>query len=309
MPIKIPKSLPAYEVLTDENIFVMDEERATSQEIRPLKLAVLNLMPTKITTETQIIRLLSNTPLQLDLTLLSMESHRSVNTSEEHMSTFYRNFSDIRDQRFDGLIITGAPVENLEYSEVDYWSELCDIMEWSKKNVYSTFHICWAAMAGLYYHYGIEKYKLPKKKSGVFEHRTLMPSHPLLRGFDEEFSAPHSRHTEVRTEDIEKTGKLDILAVSEEAGVYIAASKRRRLFYVMGHSEYDAETLALEYQRDCERGLSPDIPLHYFPNDDPTLVPKNTWRAHAHLLFSNWLNYFVYQNTPYDLAKIEEMGE
>lgn len=309
MPIKIPKSLPAYEVLTDENIFVMDEERATSQEIRPLKLAVLNLMPTKITTETQIIRLLSNTPLQLDLTLLSMESHRSVNTSEEHMSTFYRNFSDIRDQRFDGLIITGAPVENLEYSEVDYWSELCDIMEWSKKNVYSTFHICWAAMAGLYYHYGIEKYKLPKKKSGVFEHRTLMPSHPLLRGFDEEFSAPHSRHTEVRTEDIEKTGKLDILAVSEEAGVYIAASKRRRLFYVMGHSEYDAETLALEYQRDYERGLSPDIPLHYFPNDDPTLVPKNTWRAHAHLLFSNWLNYFVYQNTPYDLAKIEEMGE
>lgn len=309
MPIKIPKNLPAYEVLTDENIFVMDEERATSQEIRPLKLAVLNLMPTKITTETQIIRLLSNTPLQLDLTLLSMESHRSVNTSEEHMSTFYRNFSDIRDQRFDGLIITGAPVENLEYSEVDYWSELCDIMEWSKKNVYSTFHICWAAMAGLYYHYGIEKYKLPKKKSGVFEHRTLMPSHPLLRGFDEEFSAPHSRHTEVRTEDIEKTGKLDILAVSDEAGVYIAASKRRRLFYVMGHSEYDAETLALEYQRDCERGLSPDIPLHYFPNDDPTLVPKNTWRAHAHLLFSNWLNYFVYQNTPYDLAKIEEMGE
>ncbi|MCI9450478.1 MAG: homoserine O-succinyltransferase [Clostridiales bacterium] len=309
MPIKIPKNLPAYEVLTDENIFVMDEERATSQEIRPLKLAVLNLMPTKITTETQIIRLLSNTPLQLDLTLLSMESHRSVNTSEEHMSTFYRNFSDIRDQRFDGLIITGAPVENLEYSEVDYWSELCDIMEWSKKNVYSTFHICWAAMAGLYYHYGIEKYKLPKKKSGVFEHRTLMPSHPLLRGFDEEFSAPHSRHTEVRTEDIEKTGKLDILAVSEEAGVYIAASKRRRLFYVMGHSEYDAETLALEYQRDYERGLSPDIPLHYFPNDDPTLVPKNTWRAHAHLLFSNWLNYFVYQNTPYDLAKIEEMGE
>ena len=309
MPIKIPKNLPAYEVLTDENIFVMDEERATSQEIRPLKLAVLNLMPTKITTETQIIRLLSNTPLQLDLTLLSMESHRSVNTSEEHMSTFYRNFSDIRDQRFDGLIITGAPVENLEYSEVDYWSELCDIMEWSKKNVYSTFHICWAAMAGLYYHYGIEKYKLPKKKSGVFEHRTLMPSHPLLRGFDEEFSAPHSRHTEVRTEDIEKTGKLDILAVSDEAGVYIAASKRRRLFYVMGHSEYDAETLALEYQRDCERRLSPDIPLHYFPNDDPTLVPKNTWRAHAHLLFSNWLNYFVYQNTPYDLAKIEEMGE
>ena len=307
MPIKIPKNLPAHDVLTEENIFVMEDCRATSQDIRPLRLAVLNLMPTKITTETQIIRVLSNTPLQIDLTLLTMESHKSLNTPEEHMSTFYRKFSDIKDQRFDGLIITGAPVENLEFDDVDYWDELCEIMAWSKKNVYSTLHICWAAQAGLYYHYNIKKYPLPEKMSGVFSHRNLMPEHPLLRGFDEEFSAPHSRHTEVRRCDIEASGKLDILAVSAEAGIYIVASKTRRLFYVTGHSEYDAETLALEYKRDLSRGLEPKLPRHYFPDDDPTKTPKNTWRAHAHLLFSNWLNYFVYQNTPYDLAKIEEI--
>ena len=307
MPIKIPKNLPAHDVLTEENIFVMEDCRATSQDIRPLRLAVLNLMPTKITTETQIIRVLSNTPLQIDLTLLTMESHKSLNTPEEHMSTFYRKFSDIKDQRFDGLIITGAPVENLEFDDVDYWDELCEIMAWSKKNVYSTLHICWAAQAGLYYHYNIKKYPLPEKMSGVFSHRNLMPEHPLLRGFDEEFSAPHSRHTEVRRCDIETSGKLDILAESDEAGIYIVASKKRRLFYVTGHSEYDAETLALEYKRDLSRGLEPKLPRHYFPDDDPAKTPKNTWRAHAHLLFSTWLNYFVYQNTPYDLAKIEEI--
>ena len=307
MPIKIPKNLPAHDILTEENIFVMEDCRATSQDIRPLRLAVLNLMPTKITTETQIIRVLSNTPLQIDLTLLTMETHKSLNTPEEHMSTFYRKFSDIKDQRFDGLIITGAPVENLEFDDVDYWDELCEIMAWSKKNVYSTLHICWAAQAGLYYHYNIKKYPLPEKMSGVFSHRNLMPEHPLLRGFDEEFSAPHSRHTEVRRCDIEASGKLDILAESDEAGIYIVASKKRRLFYVTGHSEYDAEPLALEYKRDLSRGLEPKLPRHYFPDDDPTKTPKNTWRAHAHLLFSNWLNYFVYQNTPYDLAKIEEI--
>lgn len=307
MPITIPKNLPASEILAEENIFVMEEGRAHTQDIRPLRLVVLNLMPTKITTETQIIRLLSNTPLQIELTLLRMETHRSLNTPEEHMRAFYRGFSDIKDQRFDGMIITGAPVENLEFDEVDYWDELCEIMAWSKKNVYSTLHICWAAQAGLFYHYGVPKYPLDEKMSGVFTHRNLSPTHPLMRGFDEEFSAPHSRHTEVRREDIEKTAKLEILAESDEAGVYIAASKKKRLFYVTGHSEYDAETLALEYRRDCARGMDPHIPRHYFPDDDPEKTPRNTWRAHANLLFSNWLNYFVYQNTPYDLAKIEEI--
>ncbi len=307
MPIKIPRNLPAHDILTEENIFIMEDWRAVAQDIRPLRLAVLNLMPTKITTETQIIRVLSNTPLQIELTLLTMETHKSLNTPEEHMSAFYRKFSEVKHLRFDGLIITGAPVENLEFSDVDYWDELCEIMAWSRKNVYSTLHICWAAQAGLFYHYNIKKYPLPRKMSGVFEHSNLMPNHPLMRGFDETFSAPHSRHTEIRREDIEATGKLDILAESEEAGVYIVASKKHRLFYVTGHSEYDAETLALEYRRDLSRGLSPDVPRHYFPNDDPSLPPKNTWRAHAHLLFSNWLNYFVYQNTPYDLTKIEEI--
>lgn len=307
MPITIPKNLPASEILAGENIFVMEEGRAHTQDIRPLRLAVLNLMPTKITTETQIIRLLSNTPLQIELTLLRMETHRSLNTPEEHMRMFYRSFSDVRDQRFDGLIITGAPVENLEFDEVDYWDELCSIMAWSKKNVYSTLHICWAAQAGLFYHYGIPKYRLPEKLSGVFWHRNLSPSHPLMRGFDEEFRAPHSRHTEVRRKDIEAVGKLDILSESDEAGVYIVASAKRRLFYVTGHSEYDANTLELEYRRDLARGMNPSVPRHYFPGDDPEAVPRNTWRAHANLLFSNWLNYFVYQNTPYDLARIEEI--
>lgn len=304
MPIKIPTGLPAKEMLASENIFVMDELRAASQDIRPLKLAVLNLMPTKITTETQIIRLLSNTPLQIDLTLLRTSTHKATNTSAEHMEMFYRTFDDIRNDRFDGLIITGAPVENLDFTDVDYWDELCEIMTWSKVNVYSTLHICWAAQAALWYHYGIKKYPLEKKMFGVFTHKNLQPNHPLLRGFDEEFVAPHSRHTEVRREDVEKCNKLDILAESDEAGLYIIASKKRRLFYVTGHSEYDSDTLASEYFRDVNLGKPIELPRHYFPNDDSSLPPKNTWRGHAHLLFSNWLNYFVYQNTPFDLTKI-----
>ena len=266
-------------------------------------------MPTKITTETQIIRLLSNTPLQIELTLLRTSSHKAQNTSEEHMETFYRTFDEVRGDRFDGLIITGAPVENLDFEEVDYWDELCEIMTWSKSSVFSTFHICWAAQAGLYHHYKVPKYPLPEKRSGVFRHVNLMPSHPLMRGFDGEFWAPHSRHTEVRADDIEATGKLEILSSSPEAGVYIVSSKKRRLFYVMGHSEYDTETLGEEYRRDLGRGMDPHVPSHYYPNDDPNEEPVNRWRAHAHLLFSNWLNYFVYQNTPYDLSRLKSVDD
>jgi homoserine O-succinyltransferase len=307
MPIKIPSGLPAAEVLQSENIFVMDELRATTQDIRPLRIAILNLMPTKITTENQIIRLLSNSPLQIELTLLRVASHVSANVSPKHMETFYRTFEEVRGEKFDGLIITGAPVENLEFHDVDYWDELCDIMRWSKTNVYSTLHICWAAQAALNFHYGIPKYPLPAKMFGVFEHRNLEPNHPLLRGFDETFKAPHSRHTEVRREDIDACPKLEILAESDEAGVYIIASRKRRLFYVTGHSEYDNTTLAAEYFRDVNRGLDIEIPKHYFPGDDPKNIPPNVWRGHAHLLFSNWLNYFVYQGTPYDIDKIESI--
>lgn len=307
MPIKIPAGLPAGDILQAENIFVMDENRAMQQDIRPLKLAILNLMPTKITTETQIIRLLSNTPLQIELTLLKTATHQSTNTSAEHMEAFYRTFDDVRTERFDGLIITGAPVENLDFTEVDYWDELCEIMAWSKTNVFSTLHICWAAQAGLWYHYGIPKHELKEKMFGVFSHVPLQPAHPLLRGFDEVFQAPHSRHTEVRREDILRCPKVEILSESVEAGVYIVASKKRRLFFVTGHSEYDAGTLAAEYFRDKNKGLPIAIPKHYFPADDPTLPPRNTWRGHAHLLFSNWLNYFVYQATPYDLQNMEHI--
>ena len=305
MPIKIPTGLPAAEVLQSENIFVMDELRATAQDIRPLRIAILNLMPTKITTENQIIRLLSNSPLQIELTLLRVASHVSANVSPKHMETFDRTFHEVRNEKFDGLIITGAPVENLEFRDVDYWDELCDIMRWSKTNVYSTLHICWAAQAALNFHYGIPKYPLPAKMFGVFKHKNLEPNHPLLRGFDEQFLAPHSRHTEVRREDIDACPKLEILAESDEAGVYIIASRKRRLFYVTGHSEYDNTTLAAEYFRDVNRGLTIELPKNYFPDDDPKNIPPNVWRGHAHLLFSNWLNYFVYQNTPYDLDKIE----
>ena len=308
MPIKIPAALPAKEILASENIFVMDEQRASTQDIRPLKIAVLNLMPTKITTETQLCRLLSNTPLQVDLTLLRTVSHEPVNTSAEHLQTFYRSFKDVRDERFDGMIITGAPVENLDFRDVDYWDELCRIMDFSKTNVFSTMHICWAAQAGLYYHYGVPKYPLPEKRFGIFEHCRRAWRHPLVRGFDEYFKAPHSRHTEVRAEDILKTGRLEILADSEEAGVYLVADSGQRMFFVTGHAEYDTDTLAKEYFRDLNKGLPIHVPEHYFPHDDPSLPPPNVWRGHAHLLFANWLNYCVYQQTPYDLSELHEIG-
>lgn len=304
MPIKIPQRLPACETLESEHIFVMDELRASHQDIRPLKIAVLNLMPTKITTETQLIRLLSNTPLQIDLTLLQTETYKATHTSAEHMETFYKSYNNVKKEKFDGLIITGAPVENLEFSDVGYWGELCEIMNWAKTHVYSTLYICWAAQAGLYYHYGIQKYSVPKKVFGIYEHKALNFRHPLLRGFDEVFYAPHSRHTEVRSQDLLSTGQIDILAESPMAGVYIAASKDCRQFFVTGHSEYDYDTLSLEYFRDKSRGLDIDIPYNYFPDDDPSKKPLNIWRGHANLLFSNWLNYFVYQRTPYDIDEI-----
>lgn len=306
MPIKIPKGLPAAEILENENIFVMDEERAFHQDIRPLEIAVLNLMPTKIATETQLIRLLSNSSLQIELTLLKTETHVSKNTSEDHMRTFYRNFSDVKNRNFDGLIITGAPVETLEFEDVDYWEELGEVMEWSKTHVFSTLHICWAAQAGLHYHFGIEKHRLEKKVSGIYEHRPLNLNHPILRGFDEKFYAPHSRYTEICKEDIEKDTRLELLAVSDEAGVYIVSDKDMRMLFVTGHSEYDKDTLANEYRRDIGNGLDIDVPCHYFPKDDPTLEPVNTWRAHANLLFSNWLNYYVYQGTPYNLNELNK---
>lgn len=304
MPIRIPAGLPARDILENEYIFVMDEQRAVKQDIRPLKIAILNLMPTKIVTETQLIRLLSNTPLQIELTLLQTASHRPTNTSAEHMETFYKNFDDVREARFDGLVITGAPVENLSFEDVDYWDELCAIMEWSRHNVYSTLHICWAAQAGLYYHHKIEKHPLPEKMFGIFRHRSTDLRHPLLRGFDEEFVAPHSRHTEVKLEDVYACNALDVLAVSDDAGLYIAATHDCRRVYVTGHSEYDADTLAREYFRDVDRGLPIALPKNYFPNNDPTQEPKNVWRSHANLLFSNWLNYSVYQRTPFDLSEL-----
>lgn len=304
MPIRIPAGLPARDILENEYIFVMDEQRAVKQDIRPLKIAILNLMPTKIVTETQLIRLLSNTPLQIELTLLQTASHRPTNTSAEHMESFYKNFEAVRESRFDGLLITGAPVENLKFEDVDYWDELCTIMDWSRHNVYSTLHICWAAQAALYYHHGISKYPRNEKMFGVFRHRCTDLRHPLLRGFDEEFLAPHSRHTEVRVEDVAACKALDVLAVSEEAGLYIAATHDCRRVYVMGHSEYDADTLAREYFRDVERGLEIAVPRNYFPNDDPKQDPKNVWRSHANLLFTNWLNYSVYQRTPFDLSEL-----
>ena len=301
MPIKIQDDLPARKVLEAEHIFVMTEHRALSQDIRPLQILILNLMPTKIETETQILRRLSNTPLQIEVELLQTSTYQAKNTSEEHMLTFYKTFDDIKDQKFDGLIITGAPVEMMPFEDVEYWDELCEIMEWSKTHVHSTFHICWGAQAGLYYHYGIQKYILDKKISGVFKHRMLNPKSRLFRGFDDEFMAPHSRHTEVRAEDIEKIPELKIMADSEEAGVYIVGNQSGSQFFVMGHSEYDANTLAHEYFRDLDKGMNPEVPAHYFPDDDPTKQPKVTWRAHGTWIYSNWLNYFVYQTTPYQL--------
>lgn len=304
MPIKIPNALPAYEILTGENIFVMTEQRATTQDIRPLKILLLNLMPKKIETETQLSRLLGNTPLQVELDLISMKSHVSKNTPQEHMLAFYQHFDDIKEQKFDGMVITGAPIEKKDFEEVDYWPELCEIMEWSKTHVHSTLHICWGAQAGLYYHYGVPKYLLPKKLSGVYTHRTEEKNSVLLRGFDDVFHAPHSRYTTVKREDIAKVPELSIVSYSEEAGVHIVMAKGGKQIFITGHSEYDGDTLKNEYQRDLSVGINPEIPAHYFPDDDPSREPIVNWRSHANLLFSNWLNYFVYQSTPYDLSAI-----
>lgn len=305
MPIKIPNLLPATETLQNENIFVMTETRAISQEIRPLSILVLNLMPTKITTETQLARLLGNSPLQVELELLQTKTHKSKNTSEEHMIAFYKTFDDVRERNFDGMVITGAPVEHMPFEEVEYWDELCEIMEWSKTHVTSTFHICWGAQAGLYYHYGINKYPLEKKLFGIFPHTKDYPKSILLRGFDDVFMVPHSRHTTVKREDVEAVSELRIVASSDEAGVYAVTTKFGRQIFITGHSEYDAETLNLEYLRDKNAGLPIDVPKNYFPDDDDTKPPMMTWRSHANLLYSNWLNYFVYQTTPYDIREIK----
>ncbi len=308
MPIKIPDALPATDILEGENIFVMTEYRAMHQDIRPLKVLLLNLMPTKIVTETQIMRKLSNTPLQIEIGLLQTATHDSKNVSEQHLDAFYTTFDEIKDQHFDGMIITGAPVELLDFEDVDYWDELCRIMAWSTTNVHSTLHICWGAQAGIYYHYGIPKFELPEKLSGVFEHEVVKPSSPLVRGFNDRFQAPHSRYTEVHADDIEAHPSLELIATSAEAGVYLAKSTDSRHFFVFGHPEYDVETLLLEYERDLGRGLPVSVPAHYFPDDDPAQAPHATWRAHAQLLYTNWLNYYVYQTTPYDLAKIGAEG-
>ena len=298
MPIKIPDRLPATSQLRKENIFVMSEKKAMHQDIRPLKIVLVNLMPTKITTETQLLRLLSNSPLQVEVDLLQMDSHRSKNTPSEHLQTFYKTFDEIKNAKYDGMIITGAPVENMNFEDVDYWDELVKIMDWSTTHVTSTLHICWAAYAGMYYHYGVPKVALKEKCSGVFKHKVRRKTAKLMRGFDSEFYAPHSRYSTVRREDIEKVKALEILAESKEAGVYIVFTKGGRRIFVTGHSEYDATTLRDEYYRDLEKGINPSVPKHYFPNDDPTKRPIESWRSHAYLLYSNWLNYFVYQITP-----------
>ena len=304
MPIKIPNDLPAVKVLNDENIFVMTESRATTQDIRPLRILLLNLMPKKIETETQLSRLLGNTPLQVELELIRTKTHQSKNTSEEHLLAFYKTFDDIRDQNFDGMIITGAPVENLPFEEVEYWDELCNIMEWSKTHVHSTLHICWGAQAGLQYHFGIPKYPLEKKMFGIFPHKVDYKRSILFRGFDDTFMAPHSRHTETRREDLEKIPRLKILASSEEAGLYAAMTGSGKQIFITDHSEYDALTLDAEYKRDVSLGRPIEIPKNYYPDDDPSKEPQVCWRSHANLLFSNWLNYFVYQTTPFDIEKV-----
>nr|WP_297175645.1 homoserine O-succinyltransferase [uncultured Agathobaculum sp.] len=304
MPIKIADSLPARAVLESENIFVMTEHRATTQDIRPLQIAILNLMPLKIVTETQILRCLSNTPIQIEVDLIQTSTYQSKNTPEDHLLTFYKTFNDIRDKRYDGLIITGAPVENMPFEEVEYWDELVEIMDWSRGHVHSTLHICWGAQAGLYHHYGIAKHFLPRKLSGIFRHRVVAPKEPLLRGFDDVFFAPHSRYTEVRASDVRRDERLHLLAESDEAGVYLIEAMNGRQIFVLGHGEYDSDTLKTEYERDLAKGLNPDIPLHYFRNDDPGGEVLVTWKAHAHLFYTNWVNYYVYQTTPYYLDKI-----
>jgi homoserine O-succinyltransferase/O-acetyltransferase len=305
MPLNVPDNLPAIDILKEENIFVMTETRAIHQDIRPLKLVILNLMPVKITTETHILRILSNSPLQVEISFLNIENHISKNTPIEHLEAFYQNFNRIKDLKFDGMIITGAPVEHLDFEEVDYWNELKTIMDWSRHHVTSTLYICWAAQAGLYHHYGIPKYAMKKKVFGIFKHGVNNPNIPLVRGFDDEFLAPHSRHTDVRREDIAKVKDLEIISESPEAGVYIVVSKDGREVFVTGHSEYECTTLKQEYDRDVAKGLPIDIPKNYFQDDDPTKPPKALWKSHASLLFSNWLNYYVYQATPYLLEEIK----
>ena len=305
MPIKINNDLPAKSILEQENIFIMPEERAQAQDIRPLKILLLNLMPTKIITETQFLRLLSNTPIQVEIDFLCTTSYTPTNTSHEHLIKFYESFADIRDRRYDGMIITGAPVEQMAFEEVDYWQEFAEILEWSKTHVYSTLYICWAAQAGLYYHYGVPKYDLTRKTFGVFPH-TLNHAHPdkLFRGFDDVFFVPHSRHTEVRRKDILQHKELTILSESPEAGVLAVADQLGRKFFICGHPEYDPLTLKAEYDRDYDKGLNPDIPVNYYPNDDPKQTPVVRWRSTANLLFYNWLNYYVYQDTPFDLSTL-----
>ena len=308
MPIKIPNSLPATATLRNENIFVMTEERAVSQDIRPLHILMLNLMPMKIATETQIARLIGNTPLQVELTLIQTASHQASHTSEEHMLTFYRHFDDVKDSFFDGMIITGAPVEHLPYEQVEYWEELCEIMEWSTTHVTSTFHICWGAQAGLYYHFGIPKHTLPEKKFGIYPHHVSHKNAILFRGFDDTFMVPVSRHTEVRKEDVLACPKLKLLAESDEAGVYACMTQNGRQIFIMNHPEYDADTLKNEYLRDKAAGLPIQVPYNYFPDDDPNKEPLVSWRSHANLLYSNWLNYIVYQTTPYDIRMLPHTG-
>ncbi|OHD72666.1 MAG: homoserine O-succinyltransferase [Spirochaetes bacterium RBG_13_68_11] len=304
MPVRIPNDLPARKTLAAENIFVMTAERAIHQDIRPLRIAVLNLMPTKIVTETQLLRLLGNSPLQVDITFIRMGTHDSKHTPAERLDAFYESLNEVLDERFDGLVITGAPVETLPFEEVDYWPELVRLMDWSRTKVWSTLHICWGAQAALYHHFGVEKCPLPAKMFGLFHHRVLSPGAPLLRGFDEEFLAPHSRHTEVRQRDIERVMALKLLSASDEAGVYMASSDDGRMVFVTGHPEYDRLTLKTEYDRDIAKGMPIDVPRNYFPDDDPSREPLVTWRSHVHLLYANWLNYHVYQATPYDLGHL-----
>ncbi len=304
MPVRIPENLPASQTLAAENIFVMARERAMHQDIRPLRIAVLNLMPTKIVTETQLLRLLGNSPLQVDITFIRMDTHESKNTPPEHLNAFYESLDEVLHERFDGLVITGAPVESLPFEEVDYWPELVRLIDWSATNVWSTLHICWGAQAALYRRFGVPKYPLPAKMFGLYRHRVLAPNEPLLRGFDEEFFAPHSRYTEVRRRDIEAVKGLKLLCVSDEAGVYMAATEDGRMVFVTGHPEYDRLTLKAEFDRDVGRGLPIAVPRNYFPSDDPRREPLVTWRSHAHLLYANWLNYCVYQATPYDLERL-----
>ena len=309
MPIQIPNDLPAVEILQKENIFIMPENRASTQDIRPLEIVLLNLMPTKIATETQFTRLLGNTPLQVRLELMHTTTHQSKNTAQEHLLNFYKSFDELKHRKFDGMVITGAPVEHMPFEEVDYWPELCEIMEWSKTNVHSTFHICWGAQAGLYYHYGVQKYQMDEKLFGVFPHQADYKRSILLRGFDDVFWVPHSRHTTVLREDIEKIPGLKILSSSKQGGVHAVASKGGRQIFVTGHSEYDPDTLEKEYLRDKNQGLPIHVPENYYPNDDDTQPPIVRWRGHANLLFSNWLNYFVYQTTPYDIMAIGQEPE